>query len=151
MKGKRAQQEGSQAVALLATSIVLTLGLLTCLAVAVSGAGGKNGLWICLACFAGIGLILWGIYDSTADRPVGDRNSLFFWRPRQKKSDDYIAIRRRELTSDEALPDVARRPEPPSAESVRRLREENAVKTWLPAPLASGQIPPATSPDELRN
>lgn len=134
MKGKRVQEPGNRAVAILATSIVVTLGLGLCLAVSLSSAGNQKGAWISIACFLGIAAILWAMFES-ADRPVGDRSLLFFWLSRKKKPRDYIAVRRRELAPEE-FPDGTPRPEPPSAESVRRLREEHAIKTWVPSPMA---------------
>jgi hypothetical protein len=133
MKGKQLRDPGNRAVVILATSIVVTLGLGVCLAVSFSAAGNTNGVWYSIACFAGIILVLWGMFES-ADRPVGDRNLLFFWR-RKKKPDDYIVVRRRELSPEE-FPENTPRPQPPSAESVRRIREEHATKTWVPSPFA---------------
>ena len=138
MKGRRSLEPGGRAVALLATCIVVTLGLGTCLAVSLSVTGNPNGTWICIVCFLAIALVLWGMFES-ADRPVGDRTLLFFWRAK-KKPDDYIVVRRRELSPEE-FPEGGQRPQPPSLESVRRIREEHATKTWVPSPSAPPRDP----------
>lgn len=133
MKGKQVRDPGNRAVVILATSIVVTLGLGVCLAVSFTSAGNQSGIWYSVACFAGIIVILWAMFES-ADRPVGDRNLLFFWR-RKQEPEEYIAVRRRELSPEE-FPENAARPQPPSVESVRRIRDEHATKTWVPSPFA---------------
>lgn len=132
IKGKRQREPGNRAVTVLATSIVIVLGMLTCLAVSVSSiAVNHYGPWICLACFTGIVLIVWGVFAQGTDKPEGDRSILFFWRARQKQRDDYVVVRRKELPPED-FSEPAPKPQPPSVESVRRIREEHAVKTWVP-------------------
>ena len=132
MKGKQTRESGDKAAALLATCFTVVGGMFVCTFIGVMTSHDSTATMVtCGLCFTAIVGVLWLLRDKP---PVNPTAAQFGWLSRNRKNEAPIYIPRRRHEPEEVDYDRNKAPPaPPTAETVRQLQEENAVKTWVPS------------------
>ncbi len=124
--GKGPQNSGRDAVALLATSFVLMLGLVICAFIILAfNTDPTQPLITCAVLFLSSGLLLWLLREKPKNQGLEKK---YFWFSRRKRQQEpvYNPVRRKN-TSQEQLGTK----QPPSAASIRELAD--GLNTWVPS------------------
>jgi hypothetical protein len=129
---------GSKAVLLLATAVVVVLGLAGCsFVILVSSPNAQRDLLILAGCALGCGVLLWLLRDRPPEANPQHSRWKFWKRPPPKKT--YVLKRVKVLDAGTGTN------RPPTAESVRELSEGN-LNTWVPSGLPRRETPPRDEP-----